>query len=105
MKKSLILVCVFLMLAGCVTTTLPDGSTTQRVDYELASFALESAVTLYNLYLATTDEDNPPEQSRLTELLDNVERIEEIYNRLRVDFGKGNISITKRSDGTLEVKQ
>lgn len=105
MNKIVCLVCVFLMLAGCVTTTLPDGSTTQKVDYELASFALESAVTVYNLYLATTDVDNPPEQSRLTELLNNIERIEVIVNRLRDDFGKGNVSITKKADGMLEVKQ
>lgn len=105
MKKSICLVCVFLMLAGCVTTTMPGGSTTQRVDYELASFALESAVTVYNLYLATTDADNPPEQSRLTELLDNIERIEAIYNRLRDNFGKADVVVTKNADGTMTLNQ
>lgn len=104
MKKSICLVCVFLMLAGCTTTTNPDGSITRQVDYDLASFALESAVTVYNLYLATTDVDNPPEQSRLTELLDNIERAEGIYNRLRDQFGKADVTILKNADGTLEVK-
>ena len=102
MKKSITTLCIILLFAGCITTTHPDGSTTQRMDYELASFALESAVTLYNLYRTA---DTPPEQSRLTELLDNVERIEAIYNRLRDDFGKAEVSIIKNADGTLELKQ
>jgi uncharacterized lipoprotein NlpE involved in copper resistance len=104
MKKSIVILCIVILCAGCVTTTNPDGSTTQKVDYELASFALESAVTLYNLYL-TTASDDPPEQSRLTELLDNVERIEAIYNRLRDDFGKADVTIIKNADGTLVLKQ
>jgi PBP1b-binding outer membrane lipoprotein LpoB len=102
MKKTIATLCIILLLAGCITTTAPDGSTTQRMDYELASFALESAVTLYNLYRTA---DTPPEQSKLTELLDNVERIEAIYNRLRDDFGKADVTIVKNANGTLELKQ
>ena len=102
MKKSIVILCIVILCAGCVTTTLPDGSTQQRVDYELASFALESAVTLYNLYKTA---DSPPEQSRLTELLDNIERAEGIYNRLRDAIGKADVTIIKNADGTLALKQ
>ena len=105
MKKSIMILCIIVMCVGCVTTTAPDGSTTQRVDYELASFALESAVTLYNLYLTTASDDDPPEQSRLTELLDNIERAEGIYNRLRDAIGKADVTIIKNADGTIVLKQ
>ena len=104
MKKIFVILCIVILIAGCVTTTLPDGSTQQRVDYELASFALESAVTIYNLYL-TTASDDPPEQSRLTELLDNIERAEGIYNRLRDTIDKADVTIIKNADGTLVLKQ
>ena len=113
MKKSIVILCIVILcgtfwsgvlLGGCATTTNPDGSVTRQVDYDLASFALESAVTIYNLYL-TTAVDDPPDQSRLTELLDNIERAEGIYNRLRDAIGKADVTIIKNADGTLALKQ
>jgi hypothetical protein len=96
MKKLSIFLCL-ICLAGCVTTTMPDGSTTQSVDYDLAALALESAVTLYNMYQLSVD--TTPEQSRLTVLLDNIERAEALYNRLSEQYGKGKALILTDDSG------
>ena len=103
MRNSIVLLLVVIAVSGCITTTNPDGSVEQRVDVELAAFALDSAITAYNLYQDIYVHD--VQQSRLSQLLDDIERAESLYNRLREQYGKNKIIVLTNPDGTLEVSE
>ena len=97
-----VLLMLSIALPGCVTVTYPDGTTENRIDAEMASLALEGAVLAYNLYIQS-DQDEPS-PSRLTQLLNNIERAEALYNRLRDTYGGKEKMVVPMSDGQREIK-
>ena len=102
MKHTMILILLGLVLAGCVTITYPDGTTETRIDVEMASLALDTAVAAYNIYVQTTAEPEQS-QSRLGALLDDIERAESLYNRIAERLNKKAV-ISQDAKGLMEVQ-
>lgn len=96
---SVIVVCLSLF-SGCATTEYPDGSIETRLDLPAAELGLNTAMSLYNVYMATVA---APEPSRLTELLDNVDRALALVNYVRVGRGLEPIEILKGQ--TIEIQE
>jgi uncharacterized protein YkwD len=98
MKHLLITGILIVALSGCTTTQLPDGRTETRLDLPEIEAMLSSAILLYNVYATA---EAVPEPSRLTELLDNVDRILDIVNYVRAGQGLEPIEISKGA--TVEI--
>ncbi len=100
MKHCLAVLLLAVLLVGCITTTYPDGRVEERIDYEVAELALRITVLAYNAYRDSSD----PAPSRLTELLDNVDRAMRTANMIRDALGKEPLFLTADLDGTLEIE-
>jgi hypothetical protein len=92
---------IIVMLLGCVTVQYPDGRVETRIDAEMAGVALDTAVTTYNLYLES--QTTNPNPSRLTQLLDNIERAKELYDRLMALTGGKKAVINVQQNGIRKV--
>ena len=96
--QAIIVSLIVVSLTGCITMQLPDGRTETRIDLPTVEAMLSSAITLYNVYATT---QAAPEPSRLTELLDNVDRILDIVNYMRA--GRGLEPIVIEKGATVEI--
>lgn len=67
--KAIALLLCLVMLAGCVTTTAPDGTTTTSIDSNLVAAMLPSILDLANKYLdAKVSQDQAAAEAKRQEL-------------------------------------
>jgi hypothetical protein len=97
---TLALIFFLLLSVGCQTFVHPDGTVERRVDLETAEIGLRVAVLVYNAYR----DSQQPQQSRLGEFLDEVERALDLVNRIRVGLGKEELFVTTSPDGGITVE-
>jgi len=101
MKSNIWMIIILLFfVSGCVTVKYPDGSTETKIDVDMATVVLNTAVEAYNLYL---QHEQTPEPTKLERLLNNIERAEAIYNRLAEQFGEKQVQVNKNQDGLMEI--